>query len=173
MSSGSVDEAANRHWLISLGLVGVIILCAILLGLAHLSRPWIVAVQVTTAVAGAALGSAIRLDTSRQTIHNQARPATRHLFDQVTRLRQMVVRAEGHQASIIDSASRDLVLDPHRTADWFGDFGAGLRSEINATATAIEDWGDLAPEVVGRELSNYRDRENRLPTNQEGPANNE
>lgn len=173
MPSGSVDEAAKRHWLMSLGLIGMIVLCGVLLGLTELSKPWTVAVQVVTAVAGAALGSTIRLDTSRQTIHNQARPATRHLFDQVMRLRQMVLRAEGRQASILDLASVDSVLDPHRTADWFGELGAGLRSEIDATATAIEDWGDLAPLVVENELSNYRTRVDRLPANDEGQTNYE
>lgn len=171
MSTGSVEEAAKNHWLVSGALIGVIILCGVLLGLADLNKPWTVAVQVVTAISGAALGSTIRLDTSRQAVNNQARPATRHLFDQAIRLRELVQRAESYEASIAELASADdMTLDPNRTADWFGVLGSSLRAEILATATAIDNWDDLAPAVIKNELSNYKSREERLPTTQKGPS---
>jgi len=42
-----------------------------------------------------------------------------------------------------------------------------LRDEINSTATAIEDWGDLARDVYESELERYQTRHERSPN---GPA---
>lgn len=58
-------------------LVAVIAVCAMLIGLGHLSRGWIVGAQIISAIAGAALGIFLRLDVSQHVVRNQARPATR------------------------------------------------------------------------------------------------
>jgi len=168
MLGGSLADAVKGHRVLPIVLVGVIVVCAVLLGVAHLSRPWTVSIQVASAVAGAALGNALRLDLSQSVVRNQARPATRHLFDQLSRLRNLVLRAEGYQATLEQASLNGEGLDQARTGDWFGALGAGLRDEINATAAAIEHWGDLAPDVRDTEIANYQTREQRLPAWQEG-----
>lgn len=162
MSGGSVRNALKTHRFIAVLLVVVIAILVGILGLADLSKPWTITVQVGTAVAGAALGNYLRMDFSNSVVYNQARPATRHLFDQVGRLRKLVLKAEGYQSAIVELSSVDG-LDPARTSDWFGSLGASLRDEINATALAIENWGDLAPDVRDDELKSYGTRLERLP----------
>lgn len=167
MSRGSLGEAAKHNRLVTVALVCGIAICAVLLGIKDLSKPWTIGLQVASAVAGAALGNALRLDHSQGVVRNQARPAIRHLFDQVGRLRGLVQRAELYQAEVDSAATSSTRLDHARTSDWFGGLGQGLRDEINATAAAIENWGDLAPEVQEAELESYRTREQRLPAGQE------
>lgn len=147
-------------------LIMVIAVIAVVLGVVDLSRGWTIAFQIASAVAGAALGNALRIDASAERIRDQARPATRLLFDQVFRLRALVVRTEEYQATISDPESGRI--DRARIADWFGHLGGHLRDEINATASAIENWGDLAKDVRDEELANFNQREQRLPTQQNG-----
>lgn len=160
---GSIGDALRNHRLLTMLCVGVIIVCAVLLGLKELSRPWTVVLQVASAVSGAALGNFLRLDLSQSVVRNQARPATRHLFDQVGRFRSLVQRAEGFEQVVRQACGDGQSIDQDRIGDWFGSLGMELRDEINATAAAIEHWGDLAPDVRDLELANYDDRERRLP----------
>lgn len=174
MPRGTIQEAAKHHRVLAVVLVGVILICAVLLGVGDLSKPWVVVLQVASAVAGAALGNTLRTDLSRSVVHNQARPATRHLFDQVSRLRGLVTRAEGYQSALTDNGpSADGSVNSHRVGDWFGSLGADLRAEILATATAIENWGDLAPDIRDAEFASYQTREQRLPNSQEGRQEHE
>lgn len=158
---GIVHKALTSTALISVLLIAVIVLCAVLLGVSDLSAPWRVTLQTATAVAGAALGNVLRIDYEKNAVRNQARPAVRHLFDQVDRLREMVNKAELYQAALQEPHSDQQNVS--RMADWFGGLGSGLRNEINATATAIENWSDLAPDVRVAELDNYINRADRLP----------
>jgi hypothetical protein len=158
MIRGSLADANSRHRLWALGLTGLIVVASVLLGVQELGRAWTVGLQVATAVAGAALGNFLRLDFSESVVRNQARPAARHLFDQVERLRRLVQRAESYEVEV-----RATAADSERTADWFGFLGTALRDEINATAASIEHWGDLAPDVRNEELVSYQERESRLP----------
>jgi hypothetical protein len=163
MSRGSNAGALSRHRVVAICLIGIIVVCAVLLGVRNLSKPWTVALQVLTAVVGAALGNYLRRDLAESVVRNQARPATRHLFDQVGRLRQLVQLAETHELNIREAWEQGRRVDPDRSSDWFGSLGRALRDEINATATAIENWGDLAPDVQDSELANYESRGQRLP----------
>lgn len=159
VSLGSIKSAASNHRVISVALVGVIIVCAVVLGVKpRLSTPWTVGLTVLSAVAGAALGNTLRLDLTESVYKNQARPATRHLFDQIRRLQGMVVRVELHGEKL---ASHDV--DPERASDWFIALGNELRAEIDACATAIDNWSDLATDVREEEWKKYLDRDTRLP----------
>lgn len=161
---GSIATALKNTRVITASLVVIIAVSAVLIGLGKLTTGWTVAAQIVSAIAGAALGNFLRLDMSQHVVRNQAKPATRHLFDRVTRLRAMVVRSERYHAQVKELAELDVALDHDRIGDWFGFLGEGLRSEINATASAIEDWGDLAKDVVDSEIESYNSRNDRLPT---------
>lgn len=165
MSRGSVREAIRSRRFVALGLVIAIGVCAVLLGVAELGKGWTIALQIGSAVAGAALGNYLRLDAADQEVQSQARPAVRHLFDQVGRLRTLVVRVEGF-GERVSVAEKDPSIGPERIADWFNTVGASLRDEINATALAIEHWGDLAGDVQDQELVNFANRDQRLPPHQ-------
>jgi hypothetical protein len=162
--TGSVADALKNTRVVTSLLILVIAVAAVLIGQGRLSTGWTVTAQIASAIAGAALGNFLRLDISQSVVRNQARPATRHLFDRATRLRALVVKAEGYESQVTDM--EDLVgvpLDQHRIADWFGVLGDGMRAEIDATATAIENWGDMAKDVVDAEVESYNTRNARLP----------
>lgn len=167
---GSLAGAAKNHRLQCVALIGAIVVCAVLLAVKHLDKPWIVTLQVVSVVAGAALGNALRGDHAQSVVRNQARPAIRHLFDQVRRLRTLVQRAEGYQAFMSAQDQDGRQVDTQRTADWFESLGQGLRDEIDAAASAIQNWGDLAPDVRDDEFESYQTREDRLPSVQERTA---
>ena len=159
MFSGSVAAAAKNYRVVSVILVGVIVVCAVVLGVQErLSTQWTVGLSVISAVAGAALGNTLRLDLTESVYRNQARPATRHLFDQIRRLQSMVVRVERHSAAFL--AEQD---DPGRASDWLAALGNELRAEIEAAATAIYNWSDLAADVRDEEWQKNLDRDSRLP----------
>lgn len=62
-----------------------------------------------------------------------------HLFDRVTRLRLLVVKAESYRTRLREVTEADEPIDPARVGDWFGFLGEGMRAEIDATATAIQN----------------------------------
>ncbi|MCK9824029.1 hypothetical protein NOCD_11090 [Nocardioides cavernae] len=157
-AAGSVARAEKTHNLLAWVLVGVIVVCTVVLGVSKPGTAVTVFLTVVSAVAGAALGNVLRIDLSQSVFRNQARPATRHLFDQVQRLQRLVVRVEAHGAAC--KAER---ISQERVADWFVAVGNDLRSEIDATATAIDNWSDLASDVREDEWSKYLKRDNRLP----------
>ena len=161
--SGSVATALRNTRLISSILIVLIGVCSILIGLGKLSVGWLLTAQVISAIAGAALGNFLRLDLSTHVVRNQAKPATRHLFDRVRRLRTAVVAAESYQAKVKELEGLQVPLDHGRIADWFGFLGDGMRGEIDATATAIQNWGDLAKDVVDAEVESYNSRNSQLP----------
>lgn len=165
VSTGSIQDAEKTHNLAAAALVGVIVVCAVILGVERPSTPWTVGLSVASAVTGALLGNVVRLDLSQNIYRVQARPATRHLFDQVQRTRALVIRVEGYGAMC-----RTEDISNERTADWFASVGNELRSEIEATATAIDNWSDLAADVRDEEWGKYLNRNSRLPGH-EGPTN--
>lgn len=158
MESGSLETAKKGHAPLALVLVGVIVVCTVVLGVADPSKPVAVGVTVLSTVAGAALGNFLRIDLTDGVVRNQARPATRHLFDQIRRMRSLVVNVEGHSRVL-----RNEDVAPDRAADWFASIGDSLRAEIDATATAIENWSDLAEDVRQDEWTKYMQRDSRLP----------
>ncbi|WIY00078.1 hypothetical protein QRX60_39430 [Amycolatopsis mongoliensis] len=164
MVKGSVDATSWKRKLLAFVLAAVILVCAVLLVVGNLDKPWTVGAQVLSAIAGAALGSILSVDSSRQAVRNQARPAIRRKFDQILRLRVMVVRTEGQVDSIRNAAVRGGTHDPNRVADWLENMADNLRSEIQSTATSIEDWGDLAQDVYDDEFRRYETRGSRMPT---------
>lgn len=161
---GALRQALRNTRVLSFALIVAIAVCAVLIGVADLGTGWTVTLQIASAVAGAALGNVLRVDLAQHVVRNQARPATRHLFDQVTRLRRMVERADACQAAIQSDEVTNIALDHARIGDWFGAVSQGLRDEITSTATALENWGDLAKDVLNDEFSNYQTRDTRLPT---------
>lgn len=166
--AGSITIALKNTRVVSTVLVLVVAVCAVLIGVGNLSRGWTVGVQIISVIAGAALGNFLRLDVSQHVVRNQARPATRHLFDRVTRLRVLVVNAEGYQIRVRELKQSSEPVDLERVGDWFGFLGEGMRAEIDATATAIQNWGDLATDVLDTEVQNYNSRNSRLPATQDG-----
>ena len=132
------------------------------LGLSSLGRGWVITLQISSAVAGAALGNFLRLDMSDQVVRNQARPAMRHLSDQIGRLQRLVIQVERHGAQLSEDGGS--VIPSVRTADWFDSIGQSLRNEIAASASAIEDWNDLAPSILDQEKQKFDHRDQRLPT---------
>lgn len=165
-TTGSVGDATKTHNVLAVALVGIIVVCAVVLGIKDPSTPWTVSLSVISAVAGAALGNVLRLDLSQNVFRNQARPATRHLFDQVQRLRGLVVRVES-----FGTICRAEHVSQERTSDWFAAVGNELRSEIEATATAIDNWSDLASDVRDDEWTKYLNRGTRLPGHEGTPEN--
>ncbi len=161
--TGSVANALKSTRVVTSFLMLVIAVSAVLIGQGKLSTGWTVAAQIASAVAGAALGNFLRLDISQNVVRNQAKPATRHLFDSAARLRSLVVKAESYQTQVKEMDGAGLPLDPQRVSDWFGFIGDGLRDEIDSTATAIGNWGDMADDVVVAEIQNYNSRSTRLP----------
>lgn len=158
MSQGSLRDSAKTHNLFAFILVGVIIVCAVVLGVSKPNTAWTVGLSVISAVAGALLGNVVRLDLSQSVYRVQARPATRHLFDQARRLGDLVIRTEQYGAIC---RQEDISLD--RASDWFTSVGNELRAEIEATATAIDNWSDLAADVRDEEWGKYLSRNSRLP----------
>lgn len=158
MSQGSLRDSAKTHNLVAVALVGVIVVCAVVLGVEKPNTAWTVGLSVISAVAGALLGNVVRLDLSQSVYRVQARPATRHLFDQVQRLRGLVIRVEQYGATC-----RQEEISRDRASDWFTSVGNELRAEIEATATAIENWSDLAADVRTEEWNKYLSRSSRLP----------
>lgn len=164
MSMGIVDATSWRRKLFAFALVAVILVCAALLVFVDdLNKSWTVAMQVISAVAGAALGSVLQMDVARSAVRNQARPAIRKIFDQASRLGELVERVERHGNTIRQNAASGRKSDSQRIADWFESIGYNLREEINSSATAIEDWGDLARDVYEAEVERYKTRHERMP----------
>ena len=62
----------------------------------------------------------------------------------------------------------DEAGDQERTADWFYALGYELRTEIDAAATAIDHWGDLASDVREDEWQKYFNRDERIPSQEGG-----
>lgn len=151
-----LDVVAKGHRLVAIVLICVVVVCAVVLGVNDLDAPWQVAFTVASAVAGAALGNVLRLDSSDEVVRNQARPAVRHLFDQARRIRTLVQKAEAHQAAVESKAAVTEDEADRRVADWFGSLGDALRNEIDATVAAIDHWGDLTEDVRKPELLSYQ-----------------
>ncbi len=147
--------------MVAFALVAVIAVCAILIVFGDLDKPWTVATQIGSAVAGAALGSILSVDFTRRWVENHIRPSIRRLFDQMVRLSALVERTEAFGRSVDPSARSSGNLQ--RAADRFENIGDHLRDEIAATASAIEDWGDLSRPVYDAELRRYQTRKDRNP----------
>ena len=66
VSSGSIEEANKSHHVLAGVLVGVIVVCAVVLGFNNLGRPLTrFVLTVSSAVAGAALGNFLRVDLTQ------------------------------------------------------------------------------------------------------------
>lgn len=159
VTSGSIRKRVESQGWFTFALVGLILLCTALLVFAPLGAFGTFLASAVLAIAGAYLGNEIRTDLSADLVRNQARPATRELFDHSERLSAIVQRAEAHQQSIEDARQLGHQLDPGRVADWFGTIGFSLRHEISSTASAIENWGDLAKDVLEDERASYITRQ--------------
>jgi hypothetical protein len=158
--------AGGSSWwrkLLAFALIAVIGVCAVLIVFVNLSKPWTVAAQVSSAIAGAALGSILSVDFTRRAVENHVRPSVRRLFDQAIRLRILVQRVEEFGSTIEIGTASQNSIELRRAADRFELLGYHLRDEITATASAIEDWGDLAHPVYTTELEQYRSRGDRHP----------
>lgn len=153
----------NHKWALVLALVGLITVCSVLLAVKDVGKPWLVTFQVASAVAGAMLGNAIRLDAERDRVDDKAHPAIRHLFDQVSRLRRTVVASELWASEAREAESLEFGIDRVRVTERFERIGEQLRDEIASTSSSIDFWGDLAPEVQAQEIQNYATRASRLP----------
>lgn len=167
MADGSLAEREKTHMVWAVVLIVAIAVMAVVLGVVELSKPWVITLQVATAVAGAALGNFLRLDASQSVVRNQARTAVRQLFDHVNRHHEMYGRVERYQALVRDAALEDEALDHERVGDWFAVVSADIEGQITSTATAIENWGDLALDVRNAEFLSYQSRNERLPSRDE------
>jgi hypothetical protein len=118
-----------------------------------------VVLQGVAVVAAAALGNALKADQSRSLVRQQAGSSIRRLIEQATRM--------GDQVSVLER-QRDVLkdhgheLNSVRVGDWFDSAASALRVEINATASAIEDWGAMAPDIQNVEVQNFLTRNKRL-----------
>jgi hypothetical protein len=118
---------------------------------------------VILAVAGAALGSILQVDSAKSAVENQIRPAIRRQFERATRLSVLVQRIDDYSFAVRQSTPGTGESEPSRVADRLDDIAFHLRDEINSTASAIEDWGDLARNVSAQELERYQNRDQRSP----------
>lgn len=144
--------------------IGILVIVAALgsgaLVLFDLSKFWTTVIQVLVIVAGAALGNALALDHSRALVQQQARTSIRHLIEQAVRMGREVEALEARSEGIRNAANRP---DKNGTADGFADAARTLRHEIDATTSAMENWGVLDPIAQQEELQNFRDRQQRMP----------
>lgn len=157
-----MSAASWKRKLVAFGLVAAILLSAALLVFGDLSKPWLVAMQVASAVLGAALGSILQVDSARATVENHSGPSIRRLFDQATRLNLLVRRVEA-RVNVQAGGSSDRELE--RMIDFLDSISHELRNEINATVTGVEDWGDLSRRTYQAELERYDTRQDRMPGN--------
>lgn len=175
MATGSIGKAGRRNLVLAVALIAIIAICTVLIFRVASNKPgWSAGLQIASAIAGAALGNFLRLDFAASTVENQARPSIRRLFDQAARLGDLVQRTEQYRRTILFQISNSLSVDPAQVADWLDGLSRNLRQEINTTATSIDDWGDLAPNVRSEEVNDYTNRESRLPRqlsseSEEGP----
>lgn len=151
--------AGLRRWLPVIIGIAVIALATTALTFFTIPRPWTAIPTIASIIAGAWLGKYLQDDRSAELVSNQARPAIRHLFDQIDRLRALVIQADSRVSSLVQRGSEHA-----QSADWFEGFSFSLRSEIESTASAIEHWGDLSPDVQATELAKYQTRSERLPS---------
>ena len=155
------DITGGTSWwrkLLAFILIAVITVCAIMIVVGDLSKPWTAATQIGSAIAGAGLGSILSADFTRRGVSNHVRPSIRRLYDQATRLRILVQRVEFTAAAIDSGDSSRTAEKLRRASDQFGFIGHQLRDEITSTASAIEDWGDLSRSVYQAELDRYQER---------------
>lgn len=162
MSGRSTGIAGASRWLPIVILVAVIGLATTALTFFTIPRPWTAIPTVVSILAGAWLGKYLQDDRSALLVSNQARPAIRHLFDQIDRLRALVIQADSRVSTLSERGSEHA-----QTADWFEGFSFSLRSEIESSASAIEHWGDLSPDVQACELDKYKTRSERIPDTSE------
>jgi hypothetical protein len=153
--NGSIVRRSQHGIWEPVALILIIFICAAVLIFADPGKIWSIVVAVVSTVAGAQLGNVLRADLSGDLVRNQARPATRELFDHSSRLSGVVQLAESRQLELEEAAAGNESLDPRRVADWFGSIGFSLRGEIASTASAIENWGDLARDVLVAERASY------------------
>jgi hypothetical protein len=154
-------SSANIRRVLWIGLL--VVVAALASGALVLYEPgnfWTTVLQVVAIVAGAALGNAFALDHSRALLRQQARSSIRRLIEQATRMGRDVEVYES-RAEVIRGTSTPP--DRLRAADWFDDGARSLRHEIEATTSAIEDWGALAEDVQEQEIRNFTDRHLRMP----------
>jgi len=109
------------------------------------------------------LGNLIQLDLSKDLARNMARPAARGLLDHSTRLRNLVTLAEAREGQLRQASIDGIPVDHDQVADWFAEMNRALREEITAAASAIENWRDLATDVIDDEQRAYLERRNAEP----------
>lgn len=155
MTKGTIAERQRKRYWVPVVLVVLIAVCTGLIIFAGPGKLVTTILTVVSAVGGAALGSLIRADLSGDLVRNQARPATRELFDHSYRLGVLVQLSEGYRVLIDESLSTGTQIEEQRVADWLGMISVSLRAEITSTASAIENWGDLAKDVLEAERVSY------------------
>lgn len=156
--SGSLNSAKKHSRVRAALLISLVGVSIVSLTFFDIPQPWTAVPSFVSAISGAMLGNYLRDDYAEGVVKNQARPAIRHLFGQINRLRGMVLRVESWGAQPGQSAESAHVVEERLAS-----LGVELRNEIEATSAAIDHWGDLSPEVQAAELDRYKDRENRIP----------
>lgn len=143
------------HWLKILSLIAIVVASASLLVWGKAPPILNVSAQVGSALAGAGFGVLIARKSADESTRNHTRPAVRQLFDQMARLRYLVVASES-RAELLRNAE---YVDAQRIGDWLDEFGQSMRSEINSCGSAIQNWADLAPDIHEDEWAKYNTRE--------------
>lgn len=155
---GNVGPSERERWVRIVACISVIVISTTVLTFVDIPRLWTAIPTLASVLSATWLGKYLQDDRSVAVVNNQARPAVRHLFDQVDRLRALVMRADRYSADL----NNQNPPDP-RAADWFDNLSGALRGEIEATTSAIENWGDLASGVQLEELKKYGERHKRIP----------
>lgn len=156
---GSLERKHKRVIIIPLVLVAIFGLCAYILVSTNLSAFGLIVTQTVSAVATAALGNYLRMDHERSAVRDHARVSVRQLFDQAARMGRAVRTLEARGALL----EQDPTISSERIIDWLDNSARDLRNEIDSTAQAIENWGDLAPNERHSELEKHKDRSERMP----------
>ncbi|MGP9615253.1 hypothetical protein ACT3TE_18595 [Brachybacterium sp. AOP42-B2-9] len=156
---GPLERKILRIVAIPVSLIAIFVICAFVLISAELSAIGTIVAQTISAVSGAALGNYLRLDHERNSVRDHARVSVRQLFDQAARMGNAIKALETRR-NLLQQAP---AVSEDRIADWLDTAANDLRNEINATAQAIENWGDLAPDVRQSELKKHVDRPVRMP----------
>lgn len=147
-----------RRLLWVVGLLVALAVCAGLLLSSQVTGFWKVVTQVTSVFLGGLLGNAVKADQSRSLIRQQAGSAIRRLIEQATRMGDEVNHLESRRDEVRDNTTR---FNQARVADWLDDAARALRAEIEATTSAIDDWGGMAPDVKAFEIKQFEERAHR------------
>ncbi|GLU50138.1 hypothetical protein [Nocardiopsis ansamitocini] len=137
-------------------LTGFLLVCSLSLLLANPGPTLSAMLQVASAVAGARLGSTFQKDKTSEIISSHVQGSIRHLFDVLLYLKKIIKTVQIGRADFLEGfKERQIMLD--RINNILERVGSDLDNVHHQTTTAIQNWGDIAPEAL-----DYATREQEL-----------